>query len=73
MSTLSDEQAASRDNVGTGDPRLDALIGRLPPRALGAVSYLLQPSSRWVRIPAYEGARLDRAPSATLVRFIACE
>ena len=52
MSTFSDERAASRDNGGSGDRRLDALVGRLPPRAAGAVSYLLQPSSRWVRIPA---------------------
>jgi hypothetical protein len=35
-----------------GDPRLEALVDRLPPRLGGSVSYLLQPSSRWMRIPA---------------------
>jgi hypothetical protein len=52
MSAFPDERAASRDSAGTGDRRLDALVDRLPPRAAGAVSYLMQPSSRWVRIPA---------------------
>lgn len=35
-----------------GDPRLDALVRRLPPRLAGTVDYLLQPSNRWVRIPS---------------------
>ena len=35
-----------------GDPRLDALVHRLPPRLAGTVAYLLKPSSRWVRIPS---------------------
>lgn len=35
-----------------GDPRLDVLVGQLPPRLGGTISYLLRPSSRWVRIPA---------------------
>jgi hypothetical protein len=52
MATSSDERATSRPTTGTGDRRLDALVERLPARAAGAVSYLLQPSSRWVRIPA---------------------
>ena len=56
MSAASDEQSTrSRDNGSQpagGDPRLDALVHRLPPRLAGIVDYLLQPSSRWVRIPA---------------------
>jgi hypothetical protein len=56
MSTASDEQR-TREKVATGqpadgDPRLDALVHRLPPRLAGTVDYLLQPSSRWVRIPS---------------------
>ena len=51
MSAASDDHATSREPAG-GDPRLDALVGRLPPRIGGAVSYLLQPSNRWVRLPA---------------------
>jgi hypothetical protein len=35
-----------------GDPRLDKLVHRLPPRAADAVFFLLKPSSRWVRIPS---------------------
>ncbi|MBR0773488.1 hypothetical protein JQ543_12050 [Bradyrhizobium diazoefficiens] len=35
-----------------GDPRLDALVQRLPPRLAGTVDYLMQPSSRWVRLPS---------------------
>lgn len=42
----------ARATAPGGDPRLDALVGRLPPRLGGTMSYLLQPSSRWVRIPA---------------------
>jgi hypothetical protein len=56
MSAASDEQSTtSGDASGQpagGDPRLDALVHRLPPRLAGSVDYLLQPSSRWVRIPA---------------------
>jgi hypothetical protein len=52
MSAVSDQRAAASDNVAGGDPRLDALVGRLPPRVGGTVAYLLKPSSRWVRLPA---------------------
>ncbi|MDN5001456.1 hypothetical protein ACFQZO_11225 [Bradyrhizobium sp. GCM10027634] len=56
MSATSDEQTTrSSDTAGQpagGDPRLDALVQRLPPRLAGTVDYLLQPSSRWVRIPS---------------------
>lgn len=56
MSAASDERttatgAATRLMAG-GDPRLDKLVHRLPPRMGGTVSYLLKPSSRWVRIPS---------------------
>jgi len=56
MSTASDDHARSRERatgeaVG-GDPRLDGLVGRLPPRIGGTVTYLLQPSNYWVRMPA---------------------
>ena len=56
MSAASDEhrtesESASGQPAGD-DPRLDALVQRLPPRLAGTVDYLLQPSSRWVRIPA---------------------
>ncbi|TYL81804.1 hypothetical protein FXB38_22475 [Bradyrhizobium cytisi] len=56
MSAASDEQrtrgeGASGQPAG-GDPRLDALVQRLPPRLASSVDYLLQPSSRWVRIPS---------------------
>jgi hypothetical protein len=51
MSAASDDHATSREPAG-GDPRLDALVGRLPPRIGGAATYLLQPSNRWVRLPA---------------------
>jgi hypothetical protein len=56
MSAVSDERAAAPDRaagqMAGGDPRLDALVGRLPPRLAGTVSYLLKPSSRWIRLPA---------------------
>ncbi|MET4799669.1 hypothetical protein [Bradyrhizobium sp. LB11.1] len=56
MSAASDEQTKrSRGTSGQlagGDPRLDALVHRLPPRLARTVDYLLQPSSRWVRIPS---------------------
>lgn len=51
MSAASDEQTTRSERAG-GDPRLDALVHRLPPRLAGTVDYLLQPSSRWVRIPS---------------------
>jgi hypothetical protein len=56
MSAVSDEQKTSAKGAtgrpAGGDPRLDALVHRLPPRLAGTVDYLLQPSSRWVRIPS---------------------
>ena len=56
MRAASDEQSTRSEGVtggpAGGDPRLDALVHRLPPRLAGTVNYLLQPSSRWVRIPA---------------------
>ena len=56
MSAASDERTTG--NGGTtgqmagGDPRLDKLVRRLPPRMGDTVAYLLKPSSRWVRIPS---------------------
>jgi hypothetical protein len=35
-----------------GDPRLDALVERLPPRLADTAGYLLKPSNRWVRVPS---------------------
>ena len=54
MSVASDEQAtrSGHGQPAGGDARLDALVHRLPPRLAGTVDYLLQPSSRWVRIPS---------------------
>ena len=54
MSVTSDEQATRSDHSqpAGGDARLDAFVHRLPPRLAGTVDYLMQPSSRWVRIPA---------------------
>ena len=56
MSAASDEPRAGSEGAAGqpagGDPRLDALVHRLPPRLAGTVTYLLQPSSRWVRIPS---------------------
>ncbi len=54
MSATSDQQkreTATEQQAG-GDPRLDALVGRLPPRLASTTNYLLKPSSRWVRLPA---------------------
>jgi hypothetical protein len=55
MSAASDERTtATKDTsqmVG-GDPRLDKLVDRMPARVGDTVSYLLKPSSRWVRIPS---------------------
>lgn len=56
MSAASDEQrarsAGATGRPAGGDPRLDALVRRLPPRLASTVDYLLRPSSRWVRIPS---------------------
>jgi hypothetical protein len=56
MSAASDDHATSRERAARepagGDPRLDGLVGRLPPRLGGTVNYLLQPSNRWVRLLA---------------------
>jgi hypothetical protein len=56
MSAASDEQPtaaqATAGQMAGGDPRLDKLVHRLPPRMGDTVSYLLKPSSRWVRIPS---------------------
>ena len=56
MSVASDERTTGAENatgqMAGGDPRLDKLVHRLPPRLGGSVSYLLKPSSRWVRIPS---------------------
>ena len=56
VNAISDESRSSRASTArdsaSGDWRLEALIDRLPQRVGGAVSYLLQPKSRWVRIPA---------------------
>lgn len=56
MSATSDERKteSGKDDgqMAGGDPRLDKLVQRLPPRASDAVTYLLKPSSRWVRIPS---------------------
>lgn len=45
-------RAKDAGRLAGGDARLDKLVDRLPPRVSGAVSYLLRPSSRWVRIPS---------------------
>jgi len=56
MTTMSDEPRAGAkadpDQLAGGDPRLDKLVDRLPPRVGDTVTYLLKPSSRWVRIPS---------------------
>ena len=56
MSAAPDEQTPARrkatEQQAGGDPRLDALVGRLPPRLADTTAYLLKPSSRWVRIPS---------------------
>jgi hypothetical protein len=46
------EAAGPAGEMAGGDPRLDKLVDRLPPRMGDAVTYLLKPSSRWVRIPS---------------------
>ncbi|WP_027571647.1 hypothetical protein [Bradyrhizobium sp. WSM1743] len=56
MTTASDERTTGAEGAASqmagGDPRLDKLVHRLPPRMGDAVTYLLKPSSRWVRIPS---------------------
>ncbi|OAF01376.1 hypothetical protein AYJ54_28835 [Bradyrhizobium centrolobii] len=56
MSAAPDERSTApkgaAGQLAGGDPRLDKLVHRLPPRMGDTVSYLLQPSSRWVRIPS---------------------
>ncbi|WGD49299.1 hypothetical protein QA641_27115 [Bradyrhizobium sp. CB1650] len=55
MSAIPGERTTREGATGQpagGDPRFDALVHRLPPRMGDAVSYLLRPSSRWVRIPS---------------------
>ncbi|WP_271578506.1 hypothetical protein [Bradyrhizobium sp. CCBAU 11361] len=56
MSATSDEHttgtAGTTGQIAGGDPRLDRLVHRLPPRMGDTVTYLLKPSSRWVRIPS---------------------
>lgn len=56
MSVASDESTTgSRVTTGQmagGDPRLDKLVHRLPPRVGDTVTYLLKPSSRWARVPS---------------------
>jgi len=55
MSAVPDEQTPRREPASepaAGDPRLEALVGKLPPRLADTTAYLLKPSSRWVRLPA---------------------
>ena len=56
MSAASDEATTGNERttgqMAGGDPRLDKLVRRLPPRMGDTVTYLLKPSSRWVRIPS---------------------
>ncbi|MGY8631096.1 hypothetical protein RAD15_01190 [Bradyrhizobium sp. 14AA] len=56
MSATSDERTTGAEGgagqMAGGDPRLDKLVHRLPPRMGDTVTYLLKPSSRWVRIPS---------------------
>jgi hypothetical protein len=56
VNAISDEKRSSRASTiscsAGGDWRLERLIHRLPPRLGSAVSYLLQPKNRWLRIPA---------------------
>lgn len=56
MSAASNERtnevASPVSEMAGGDPRLERLVDRLPPRMGDTVTYLLKPSSRWVRIPS---------------------
>ena len=46
------EAAGPASELAGGDPRFERLVDRLPPRMGDTVTYLLKPSSRWVRIPS---------------------
>jgi hypothetical protein len=46
------EAAGPASELAGGDPRFERLVDRLPPRRGDTVTYLLKPSSRWVRIPS---------------------
>lgn len=46
------EATGAAGEMAGGDPRLDKLVERLPPRVGGTVNYLLKPSNRLVRIPS---------------------
>ncbi|WIW48817.1 hypothetical protein ML401_12175 [Bradyrhizobium sp. 62B] len=46
------EAAGPASKLAGGDPRFERLVDRLPPRMGDTVTYLLKPSSRWVRIPS---------------------
>lgn len=46
------EAAGPASEMTGGDPRLERLVDRLPPRMGDTVTYLLKPSNRWVRIPS---------------------
>jgi hypothetical protein len=55
MSAASDDRTTATkgtSQMAGGDPRLDKLVDRMPARVGDTVSYLLKPSSRWVRIPS---------------------
>ncbi|MGY3036882.1 hypothetical protein ACVIIV_006052 [Bradyrhizobium sp. USDA 4354] len=56
MSRVPDERTMETegptDQMAGGDPRLAKLVHRLPPRMGDTFTYLLKPSSRWVRIPS---------------------
>ncbi|MHB0767085.1 hypothetical protein [Bradyrhizobium sp. 5.13L] len=56
MSTVAGERTAQTEGptgeIAGGDPRLAKLVDRLPSRMGDTFSYLLKPSSRWVRIPS---------------------
>jgi len=55
MSAALDERTDTKSatsQMAGGDPRLDKLVDRLPPRMGDTVTYLLKPSSRWLRIPS---------------------
>jgi hypothetical protein len=45
-------RATSESDEDQRARRLDLLIRRLPPRLRNSVRWLLQPSARWLRIPA---------------------
>ena len=46
------DQSAHGDQVSDRDRRLMLLVRRLPRRVQEAASWLRQPSSRWMRVPA---------------------